>query len=93
MDARDEMEPQGHPPYAEVSDNSSSSLDKQVQAPAAQHLEAIRTISRVPGNDHYYEKDGLRTYGDSPDEDHLHEPPVSCEISPQSMATANSEYR
>lgn len=37
-------------------------------------IENIRTISRVPGNDHYYEKDGLRTYGD--DEDHDHEPPV-----------------
>jgi len=40
----------------------------------AEHLEIVRTISRVPGNDHYYEKDGLRTYGD--DEDHDHEPPV-----------------
>lgn len=39
-----------------------------------QHLENIRTISRVPGNSHYYEKNGLRTYGD--DEDHDHEPPV-----------------
>lgn len=41
----------------------------------AQHLEAIRTVSKVPGNPNYYEKDGLRTYGD--DEDHDHEPPVS----------------
>jgi hypothetical protein len=40
-----------------------------------ENLETIRTISRVPGNTHYYEKDGLRTYGD--DEDHDHEPPVS----------------
>ena len=39
-----------------------------------QHLETIRTISRVP-NPHYYEKNGLRTYGD--EEDHEHEPPVS----------------
>ena len=39
------------------------------------HIENIRTVSRVPGNPHYYEKDGLRTYGD--DEDHDHEPPVS----------------
>jgi hypothetical protein len=39
-----------------------------------EHLEAIRTVSRVP-NPRYYEKDGLRTYGD--DEDHDHEPPVS----------------
>ena len=64
-------------PYPETSDLSSSSLDKQAEAPVptARHLEAIRTISRVPGNDHYYEKDGLRTYGDN--EDHEHEPKVS----------------
>jgi hypothetical protein len=52
------------------------SLEKET-APAntnAQHLENIRTVSRVPGNPNYYEKDGLRTYGD--DEDHDHEPPV-----------------
>ena len=41
----------------------------------SRHLETIRTISKVPGNPHYFEKDGLRTYGD--DEDHDHEPPVS----------------
>jgi hypothetical protein len=58
------------------SDPSSSSLDKQVASTNAQHLEAIRTVSRVPGNDDYYEKDGLRTYGDG--EDHEHEPAVSC---------------
>lgn len=39
----------------------------------SEHLENIRTISRVP-NSHYYEKDGLRTYGDG--EDHDHEPKV-----------------
>lgn len=38
-------------------------------------LEAVRTKERVPGHNDYYEKDGLRTYGD--DEDHDHEPPVS----------------
>ena len=37
-------------------------------------LEAVRTNERVPGHRNYYEKDGLRTYGD--DEDHDHEPPV-----------------
>lgn len=42
---------------------------------AERQIENIRTVSRVPGNPHYYEKDGLRTYGD--DEDHDHEPPVS----------------
>ena len=34
----------------------------------------VRTNERVPGHSDYYEKDGLRTYGD--DEDHEHEPPV-----------------
>ena len=38
-------------------------------------LEAVRTRERVPGHSNYYEKNGLRTYGD--DEDHDHEPPVS----------------
>ena len=65
------------------SENSGdASLEKEngagtgaVAAPKATHLENIRTISRVPGNPNYYEKDGLRTYGD--DEDHDHEPPVS----------------
>jgi len=57
-----------------VSDNSS--IDKETGGSnRPQHLEVIRTVSRVPGNTHYYEKDGLRTYGDN--EDHDHEPPVS----------------
>jgi hypothetical protein len=34
----------------------------------------IHTNERVPGHPAYYEKGGLRTYGD--DEDHDHEPPV-----------------
>lgn len=36
-------------------------------------MEAVLTNERIPGHD-YYEKNGLRTYGD--DEDHDHEPPV-----------------
>lgn len=51
------------------------SVDKEVGNLNSQHIETIRTISRVPGNNHYYEKDGLRTYGDG--EDHDHEPPVN----------------
>lgn len=54
------------------------SFDKETASSAntkPEHLETIRTVSRVPGNPRYYEKDGLRTYGD--DEDHEHEPPVS----------------
>lgn len=37
-------------------------------------IEHVKTIERVPGHPGYYEKGGLRTYGD--DEDHDHEPPV-----------------
>ncbi|CZT08117.1 related to potential drug facilitator PEP5 [Rhynchosporium graminicola] len=39
------------------------------------HIEAVRTVSKLPGNDHYYEKEGLRIYGDG--EDHEHEPPMT----------------
>ena len=38
-------------------------------------VEPIRTISRVPGNPNYYEKGGLRTYGDG--EEHDVDPKVS----------------
>lgn len=38
------------------------------------HVEQVHTNEKVPGHPGYYEKDGLRTYGD--DEDHDHEPPV-----------------
>lgn len=50
---------------------SPDSLNKD----ASDHVEQIHTNERVPGHPGYYEKDGLRTYGD--DEDHDHEPPVS----------------
>ena len=40
------------------------------------HVEQIHTNEKVPGHPGYYEKDGLRTYGD--DEDHDHEPKVSA---------------
>ena len=39
-----------------------------------EHAERIATHDRVPGHENYYEKNGLRTYGDG--EDHDHEPPV-----------------
>ncbi len=38
------------------------------------YVEPVHTNEKVPGHPGYYEKDGLRTYGD--DEDHDHEPPV-----------------
>lgn len=40
-----------------------------------EHVEQIHTNERVPGHANYYEKDGLRTYGDG--EDHDHEPPMN----------------
>jgi hypothetical protein len=39
------------------------------------HIEQIHTNERVPGHTNYYEKNGLRTYGD--DADHDHEPKMS----------------
>lgn len=47
----------------------------------AEHAERIATHDRVPGHDNYYEKNGLRTYGDG--EDHDHEPPVGLTNSTQ----------
>lgn len=38
-------------------------------------VEHIETRDQVPGHIDYYEKGGLRTYGD--DEDHDHEPPMT----------------
>ncbi|TVY57147.1 Trichothecene efflux pump TRI12 [Lachnellula cervina] len=38
-------------------------------------MERIAVHDQVPGHDNYYEKNGLRTYGDG--EDHDHEPPMS----------------
>ena len=50
--------------------STSSPMEKEMGAPVG----TIHTNERVPGHSNYYEKDGLRTYGDN--EDHDHEPPV-----------------
>lgn len=66
----------GNPARANSETSIPPSLEKEspdVETP--KNLEVIRTVSKIPGNPNYYEKDGLRTYGD--DEDHDHEPPVS----------------
>jgi hypothetical protein len=55
-------------------DNEKPPLPSAENDKVAPHLDPIKTRERVPGHDNYYEKDGLRTYGD--DEDHDHEPPV-----------------
>ena len=44
------------------------------KAVVSSQIENVKTNERVPGHPGYYEKGGLRTYGD--DEDHDHEPPV-----------------
>lgn len=58
-----------------MSDNSDP--ESQIKRDeAGDHLEVIRTISRVPDNPNYYEKNGLRTEGDGMD--HAHYNPVRC---------------
>lgn len=52
---------------SEYGSQGSTPPNEKIDGP--QELETIRTVSRVPGNDHYYEKDGLRTYGDGEDHD------------------------
>lgn len=54
---------------------STHAVDEKHHEP--HHVEHIATHDRVPGHENYYEKNGLRTYGDG--EDHDHEPPVSEE--------------
>ena len=56
-------------------DHSSSSPGEK---PAAAEVELVHTNEQVPGHPDYYEKGGLRTYGDNMDHDH--EPPVSRPI-------------
>lgn len=52
----------------------SAAADEKASGLNQEHVERIATHDRVPGHENYYEKDGLRTYGDG--EDHDHEPPV-----------------
>lgn len=37
------------------------------KTPQVEHAERIATHDRVPGHENYYEKNGLRTYGDGED--------------------------
>lgn len=55
-----------------MSDSSShdirySATGEKIENDGGQQLEVIRTVSRVPGNPNYYEKNGLRTEGDGYD--------------------------
>ncbi len=56
----------------ETRGSSSESLPGEKEVTT--HVDQVHTNEKVPGHPGYYEKDGLRTYGD--DEDHDHEPPV-----------------
>jgi len=67
------------PPAADSSSDGVSTPVKEKDGP--NHIEQIHTNEKVPGHPGYYEKDGLRTYGD--DEDHDHEPPVRLLASAQ----------
>ncbi|MCJ1447111.1 MAG: hypothetical protein MMC23_007620 [Stictis urceolatum] len=58
-----------------VSDSSDTGSVRANEKSAEAHLETIHTNERVPGQPNYYEKNGLRTYGD--EEDHDHEPKMS----------------
>lgn len=49
-------------------------MEEKAAGEHVENLETIHTNERVPGHPGYYEKDGLRTYGDG--QDHDHEPPV-----------------
>ena len=57
-------------------DRTPSEMEEAVRVDTNDSLSAVRTISRVPGNNTYYEKGGLRTFGDG--QDHVHEEPVGC---------------
>ncbi|KAL9608002.1 MAG: hypothetical protein Q9167_007134 [Letrouitia subvulpina] len=52
-----------------------SSSQDSMSAPHNGKVDAVNSSERVPGHSNYFEKDGLRTYGD--DEDHDHEPSMS----------------
>ena len=56
-----------------MSPRSTDPLEEEKHTVA--QVEQVRTNERVPGHNHYYEANGLRTNGD--EEDHDHEPPVS----------------
>lgn len=52
-----------------------ASSGSDIEKSGDDHVEQIHTNERVSSHAQYYEKNGLRTYGDGIDHDH--EPPVS----------------
>ena len=69
---------------ASFQESSSPVEEKAVRS----QLEAVHTNERVPGHPAYYEKDGLRTYGD--DEDHDHEPQVRRLLCPSHLTAVDN---
>ena len=60
------------------SDSPPASSDRSPDAEKGtgmDQVEVVHTNERIPGHPNYYEKGGLRTYGDG--EDHDHEPPMT----------------
>ncbi|KAI9709983.1 MAG: hypothetical protein M1820_003061 [Bogoriella megaspora] len=60
---------------ASAGNGSESPTDSTKKEMELDQVEQVKTRERIPGHTNYYEKDGLRTYGD--DEDHDHEPPMT----------------
>ena len=60
--------------WSRMATNSNESNSPAEEKTVSSQLEAVHTNERVPGHPAYYEKDGLRTYGDG--EDHDREPQV-----------------
>ena len=54
-------------------------------------METIHTNERIPGHPAYYEKDGLRTYGDNEDRDH--EPRVRSPLYHKNRTAADNWSR
>ena len=67
------------------SEESTSPVEEKA---VGSQVETVHTNERVPGHPAYYEKDGLRTYGD--DEDHDHEPRVRSALDHLDRAITNT---
>lgn len=70
------------------SEESSSPIEEKAMG---SQVEVVHTNERVPGHPAYYEKGGLRTYGD--DEDHDHEPRVRSPLRHSTVTAANNWNR
>ena len=77
--------------WSRMATNSNESSSPVEEKAVSSQLEAVHTNERVPGHSAYYEKDGLRTYGDG--EDHDHEPPVQLPLYHSSGIAADNWAR